>query len=102
MAAAMRDGTFLKTPNGLDSRQWLQMRTKAFTDWFGDWKSVADNLIYGSDFRFVEHVANHHAEVCDYAAYVDNMLDAFANPEKVFLTQETSRMYLLRVNTRTS
>lgn len=143
--AAEKDGTFMKAPNGkptnLTERQWLQVRTKAFKEWFGDWKSAAymqyfrnrllglltpemmqgvagkgyhdikgmgldtrvrpmayipmeiaklmgdyvvDNLIYGSDFRFVEHVANHHAEVHDYAAYVDNMLEAFAHPDKVF------------------
>ena len=35
------DGTFMKAPNGnptnLNERQWLQVRTKAFKDWFGDW-----------------------------------------------------------------
>lgn len=38
---AIADGTFMKTPNGnptnLNERQWLQVRTKAFKDWFGDW-----------------------------------------------------------------
>ena len=39
---AIADGTFMKAPNGkptnLDERQWLQVRTKAFKDWFGDWE----------------------------------------------------------------
>ena len=38
---AKADGTFMKAPNGnptnLNERQWLQVRTKAFKDWFGDW-----------------------------------------------------------------
>lgn len=38
---AIADGTFMKAPNGnptnLTERQWLQVRTKAFKDWFGDW-----------------------------------------------------------------
>jgi hypothetical protein len=38
---AIADGTFMKAPNGestnLKERQWLQVRTKAFKDWFGDW-----------------------------------------------------------------
>lgn len=38
---AKADGTFMKAPNGnptnLTERQWLQVRTKAFKDWFGDW-----------------------------------------------------------------
>lgn len=39
---AIADGTFMKAPNGkptnLKERQWLQVRTKAFKDWFGDWE----------------------------------------------------------------
>lgn len=38
---AKADSTFMKAPNGnptnLNERQWLQVRTKAFKDWFGDW-----------------------------------------------------------------
>ena len=40
-AKAIADGTFMKAPNGkptnLNERQWLQVRTKAFKKWFGDW-----------------------------------------------------------------
>lgn len=40
---AIADGTFMKAPNGkssnLTERQWLQVRTKAFKKWFGDWES---------------------------------------------------------------
>lgn len=43
------DGTFdyALAPNGkksnLNERQWLQVRTKAFKDWFGDWEKDAAN-----------------------------------------------------------
>lgn len=44
---AIADGTFMKAPNGkptnLNERQWLQVRTKAFKDWFGDWINDAEN-----------------------------------------------------------
>ncbi len=37
------NGTFMKAPNGknsnLSERQWLQVRTKAFKEWFGDWEN---------------------------------------------------------------
>ena len=43
---AIADGTFMKAPNGADTKlteqQWLQVRTKAFKDWFGDWESAND------------------------------------------------------------
>lgn len=38
---AIANGTFMKAPNGnptnLNERQWLQVRTKNFINWFGDW-----------------------------------------------------------------
>jgi hypothetical protein len=44
---AIADGTFMKAPNGkptnLNERQWLQVRTKAFKDWFGDWENDPKN-----------------------------------------------------------
>ena len=44
---AIADGTFMKAPNGkstnLTERQWLQVRTKAFKDWFGDWENESAN-----------------------------------------------------------
>lgn len=46
-AEAIKNGTYLKAPNGtksnLDERQWLQARTKAFKKWFGDWTTITQN-----------------------------------------------------------
>ena len=43
-ARSIADGTFMKAPNGKDTnlteRQWLQVRTKAFKRWFGDWENA--------------------------------------------------------------
>jgi hypothetical protein len=40
-----QDGTYMKAPNGkptkLNEKQWAQVRTKAFKDWFGDWEKSA-------------------------------------------------------------
>jgi hypothetical protein len=50
--AAVANGTFMTAPNGkptsLNERQWLQVRTKAFKKWFGDWenlKEIASKII---------------------------------------------------------
>ena len=44
---ANSDGTYMKAPNGkdtnLDERQWVQVRTKAFKQWFGDWENDPEN-----------------------------------------------------------
>ena len=41
------NGTFMKAPNGkptnLTERQWLQVRTKTFKEWFGDWENDPTN-----------------------------------------------------------
>lgn len=45
IATAKANGTYLKGPNGADTnltpRQWVQVRTKAFKKWFGDWELAA-------------------------------------------------------------
>ena len=47
VARAKADGTYMKAPNGKQSNlspcQWVQVRTKAFKDWFGDWENDPDN-----------------------------------------------------------
>ncbi len=44
---AQANGTFMKAPNGkptkLTERQWLQVRTEAFKNWFGDWENDPQN-----------------------------------------------------------
>jgi len=39
----------MKAPNGnptnLTEKQWLQVRTKAFKNWFGDWESLAESHV---------------------------------------------------------
>lgn len=42
------DGTYMKAPNGkptnLNEKQWVQVRTKAFKNWFGDWEKAARHV----------------------------------------------------------
>lgn len=42
---AKAEGTYMKAPNGkptrLTPKQWVQVRTKAFKKWFGDWEKAA-------------------------------------------------------------
>lgn len=54
---AIANGTFMKAPNGkptnLNERQWLQVRTKSFKAWFGDWEIVYSfNKLLNNDFTF--------------------------------------------------
>lgn len=44
---AKANGTYMRAPNGkpsnLNERQWVQVRTQAFKDWFGDWENDPEN-----------------------------------------------------------
>lgn len=44
---ANKNGSFMKAPNGkktnLTDKQWVQVRTKAFKNWFGDWENSPKN-----------------------------------------------------------
>lgn len=69
-ATAIANGTFMKAPNGqptkLNERQWLQVRTKAFIDWFGDWINDPDNASKvidddGENATFEPLVVYHHS-----------------------------------------
>lgn len=68
---AKADGTFMKAPNGkpsnLNERQWAQVRTSSFKNWFGDWekepssssKVIDENgeplvVYHGGPYRFYE------------------------------------------------
>ena len=46
-AIARVNGTYLKAPNGADTKlnpeQWSMVRTKAFKNWFGDWENDPAN-----------------------------------------------------------
>lgn len=44
---AIKDGSFMKAPNGKDTNlkedQWIDVRTKRFKDWYGDWENNPEN-----------------------------------------------------------
>ena len=65
---AKENGTYLKTPNGktskLSPKQWVQVRTSRFKEWFGDWELAykknyllngkAVSTLTGNEFSKVE------------------------------------------------
>ena len=75
---AIADGTFMKAPNGnptnLNERQWLQVRTKAFKDWFGDWYALA-SLPKTIDLR-LEYFKNHRLKN-ELKYFIDNDIELY-------------------------
>ena len=68
---AKANGTYLLAPNGqptnLNPRQWVQVRTRAFREWFGDWESDPQNaskiIDSNGEPRVVYHQTNAEAYV---------------------------------------
>ena len=65
---SMKDG-WLKAPNGKDSnlneRQWVQVRTQSFKDWFGDWENDPANASKIVDENGEPKVVYHGARTND-------------------------------------
>ena len=85
---AIADGTFMKAPNGKptnlkNEQQWLQVRTKAFKEWFGDWEKIAPKNIKGN---FV----NQNGEI--NWDYFEQILDSYHNsqPDSMFAKGRTT------------
>ena len=64
---AIADGTFMKAPNGKDSnlneQQWLQVRTRAFKAWFGDWEKDPTNASKVVDENSEPLIVYHNSRV---------------------------------------
>ena len=69
---AQSDGTFMLAPNGeptnLTERQWLQVRTDAFKEWFGDWENDPEEASQMKDENGEPRVFYHNTNA-DFFAF---------------------------------
>jgi len=70
---AIKNGTFMKAPNGkptkLTEKQWLQVRTKNFKNWFGDWENDPENASKVVDPETGEPMVVYHATDADFTTF---------------------------------
>lgn len=76
---AIANGTFMKAPNGkstnLTERQWLQVRTKAFKEWFGDWENSPKDASKAVDENGEPLVVYHYTDnenLTEFSTEFDN------------------------------
>lgn len=88
---AKKAGNYLKAPNGEDTRltpkQWVQVRTSAFKNWFGDWENDPESaskvldqngepmvVYHGSSqwFTLFENGPKHHSDAPDKSIFMSN------------------------------
>ncbi len=88
--AAIANGTFMKAPNGnptnLTERQWLQVRTKEFKEWFGDWETDPKNASKVVDENDEPLVVYHGSN-----AYGFNIFDPSKSDDKISLFASSSK-----------
>ena len=81
------NGTFMKAPNGkptnLTERQWLQVRTKAFKEWFGDWEKVAPTLQISDDNKLLNVLQNIANSKSRFSILAQFILDNHINPRNI-------------------
>ena len=113
-AKDISDGTFMKAPNGkpthLDEHQWLQVRTKAFKDWFGDWENDPKNASKVVDENGEPLVVYHTSDV-NFSTFDLNKRNSkdpgyygkgfyfYTKPSNLGLENPVTKAYFLNVRT---
>ena len=95
-AKAIADGTFMKAPNGkntnLTERQWLQVRTQNFINWFGDWINDPANASKVVDENGEPLVVYHHTDNPNLTKFSTDFENYFAKDggtkEAIFFDEE--------------
>ena len=79
---AKSDGSYMKAPNGnptnLNEKQWVQVRTKAFKEWFGDWENNPENASKVIDENGEPRVVYHGTD-SDFNAFDESHLGEFTD-----------------------
>ena len=74
---AKSDGSYMKAPNGnptnLNEKQWVQVRTKAFNEWFGDWENNPEDASKVIDENGEPRVV-YHGTYADFNAFDESHL----------------------------
>ena len=80
VAEAKANGTYLKAPNGADTKltpeQWAMVRTENFKNWFGDWENDPENASKVVDENGEPMVVYHGSDRAAFAAFNTKMSEA--------------------------
>lgn len=83
VARGKADGIYMKAPNGsptsLNERQWVQVRTKAFKNWFGDWENAPETASRIVDDNGEPLVVHHGTPLCRDQITPGQLKDAYEN-----------------------
>ena len=106
---AIANGTFMKAPNGnptnLTERQWLQVRTKNFINWFGDWinNPAKDSKVVDENGEpLVVYHGDSDIDITNWKVKMRDTITGYftANKEKARLYADDGKIYEAFLNIR--
>ncbi|MDR3142355.1 MAG: hypothetical protein LBU37_11625 [Tannerellaceae bacterium] len=102
---SIKDGTFMKAPNGKDTnlneRQWLQVRTESFKKWFGDWENNPESASKVVDENGEPLVVYHGARSVNSFHTFENSQNFFIDNKRVAEMFRDEAAYKLVVDGKT-
>lgn len=108
IARSKAEGSYMKAPNGqatnLNEKQWAQVRTRAFRDWFGDWENCPDEASKVRDANGEPLVVYHGSRenFYEFKRWTDGLINSghFFSPDRKNALGYGSNIYDVYLNLR--
>ena len=108
IARSKAEGSYMKAPNGqatnLNEKQWAQVRTRAFRDWFGDWENCPDEASKVRDANGEPLVVYHGSRenFYEFKRWTDGLINSghFFSPDRKNASEYGGNIYDVYLNLR--
>lgn len=108
IARSKAEGSYMKAPNGqatnLDEKQWAQVRTRAFREWFGDWENCPDEASKVRDANGEPLVVYHGSRenFYEFKRWTDGLINSghFFSPDRKNASEYGGNIYDVYLNLR--
>lgn len=108
IARSKAEGSYMKAPNGqatnLNEKQWAQVRTRAFREWFGDWENNPNEASKVRDANGEPLVVYHGSRenFYEFKRWTDGLINSghFFSPDRKSASEYGSNIYDAYLNLR--
>lgn len=108
IARSKAEGSYMKAPNGqatnLDEKQWAQVRTRAFREWFGDWENNPNEASEVRDANGEPLVVYHGSRenFYEFKRWTDGLINSghFFSPDRKNASEYGGNIYDVYLNLR--
>ena len=108
IARSKAEGSYMKAPNGqatnLNKKQWAQVRTRAFREWFGDWENNPNEASKVRDANGEPLVVYHGSRenFYEFKRWTDGLINSghFFSPDRKNASEYGGNIYDVYLNLR--